>query len=297
MSLLAIAISLTLHASVALALWPSPVEETRATERIIEVSVHMVEAPGERRLPAAFATKAAHRREPGTLGVISPAPEPVTEKTADASAPAADEPDLALILPSLEAPPPLTALDFATNAPAPPSDRSIIEMLPVIEVPVAVTGRELVASAASSARGNPSESAGVQTPGQPLSHPYLAARLSPATARPAERALEGYDRGYNRSNRKIQQDYVRHVVRHLSHSRFVMKVSDAGDGGVVVTRLTVGRDGRLLDLTLTLSSGADRVDRTVLETIQRAAPFPPLPADFAGDRYSFVVPIRYASIP
>jgi protein TonB len=64
--------------------------------------------------------------------------------------------------------------------------------------------------------------------------------------------------------------------------------------GVVIARLTVARDGGLIDLSLSKQSGSAGVDGSVLEAIRRAAPFSPLPKTFADNRFTFIVPITFA---
>jgi protein TonB len=51
--------------------------------------------------------------------------------------------------------------------------------------------------------------------------------------------------------------------------------------GTVVVRFTIGRDGQLLASTIKQSSGHVLLDRAALETLARAAPFPPIP-EFVG---------------
>jgi protein TonB len=47
-------------------------------------------------------------------------------------------------------------------------------------------------------------------------------------------------------------------------------------------------------VSLVKSSGSATLDGAVLDTIRRASPFPPLPADLAGGGpQSFIVPINY----
>ena len=90
------------------------------------------------------------------------------------------------------------------------------------------------------------------------------------------------------------QDYVLQVVRKLSQSRFYAALPSAQNGhGVVIARLTVARDGGLIDLSLSRQSGSAGVDGSLLDAIRRAAPFAPLPMGFADSRFTFIVPINY----
>jgi periplasmic protein TonB len=40
-------------------------------------------------------------------------------------------------------------------------------------------------------------------------------------------------------------------------------------------------------------SGSPALDRGVIDTIRKASPFAPLPAEFAADSHTFIVPIDY----
>ena len=63
--------------------------------------------------------------------------------------------------------------------------------------------------------------------------------------------------------------------------------------GVLIARLAIARDGRLLDVSLANSSGISQLDGRVVATIRGASPFPPFPADVAASSHTFTVPIRY----
>ena len=84
------------------------------------------------------------------------------------------------------------------------------------------------------------------------------------------------------------------VIRKLSRVRYRPASHVASDSGVVVTRVTVGRDGRLIDVQLTRSSGSPDLARGLLESVREAAPFAPLPADIGSQQLSFLLPIQYS---
>lgn len=150
-------------------------------------------------------------------------------------------------------------------APAPPFKLEEAVALP--QPPLAVDSRELAPVAPATA---PRSSR--QPPPQKASKP-------PAASANQHQAL---------------QDYVLQVVRKLSAARFYAASPSAQNGhGVVVARLTVGRDGRLVDLSLPKQSGLAGVDGSVLDAIRRSAPFAPLPEGFTENRFTFIVPINY----
>jgi protein TonB len=183
--------------------------------------------------------------------------------------PSATNPDLAAVLPSPE-PPPLAARDVAGNTPPPAPEPSLERSLPLIEAPPSPTQHDFARTAPS-----PGPKAVTRQPVAPRS-----------TRSPSAEAGKAGDR-------KAQQDYLWQIIRKLSQHRFYSSSRDAGDQGTVVTRMTVARDGRLIDVSLARSSGSPNLDKGVLETIRRASPFAPLPADLADDRYTFIVPINY----
>jgi TonB family protein len=49
--------------------------------------------------------------------------------------------------------------------------------------------------------------------------------------------------------------------------------------GTVLTRVTISRQGELLGVVMEKSSGLPSLDAGVMDTIRRASPYPPLPAD------------------
>jgi TonB family protein len=83
-------------------------------------------------------------------------------------------------------------------------------------------------------------------------------------------------------------------MRKLAQYRYYPKSNITSEQGVVVMRLTVARDGRVLDLSLARSSGYPTLDAGVMDTVRQAAPYAPLPADIAGDRHTFTLPVNYA---
>lgn len=63
--------------------------------------------------------------------------------------------------------------------------------------------------------------------------------------------------------------------------------------GVVYLRFTLDRHGNVLRYELARSSGIDTLDQDTLTLIDRAKPFPPMPAELGRESMELVVPIRY----
>jgi protein TonB len=94
--------------------------------------------------------------------------------------------------------------------------------------------------------------------------------------------------------RKVQEDYLWGVVRKISQHRYYPKSSRENSvEGVVVARITVSREGRLIDVAVARSSGFPTLDNALIEVIRQSAPYPPLPSDMAGDRHTFLLPLNY----
>jgi len=63
---------------------------------------------------------------------------------------------------------------------------------------------------------------------------------------------------------------------------------------MVMTRVTVARDGRVFDVSLAKSSGFPTLDRGVMDAIRQASPFAPLPAEVADSQMRFIIPVSYS---
>ena len=62
-------------------------------------------------------------------------------------------------------------------------------------------------------------------------------------------------------------------------------------------RVTVARNGQVLDVGVRTSSGWPTIDAAETEAIRKAAPFPPLPADMPGDPVTLVLPVTFTYGP
>ena len=298
---LAVIGSALLHATALAALLPGALpRQERLSEQAIELTLERPTAPFE--APAVPAAEQAAQRLPSGASAFAPAAlAPGPSEAASAPLPAPAEPHLALTLPSAEPPPPPAVRDFGTSA-APPGPQPTLEtMLPGVDAPPMVTGREIARTAPSAlARSSVVQDRPQAPPPQQVVRPASPKRASqqneadrsggpsPGAASPVTRTATSY------SAHQAQQDYLLQIVRKLSQARFYPTTRDERERGLVVARLTIGRDGRLVDLTLARPSGSPALDRGVIDTIRKASPFAPLPADLAADSHTFIVPINYA---
>jgi protein TonB len=94
--------------------------------------------------------------------------------------------------------------------------------------------------------------------------------------------------------RRAREDYLWQVMRRIAQFPYVPKNTNTiREEGTVLTRVTIARDGRLIDVVMVRSSGLASLDAGVLETIRRASPYPPLPAAISGDRHTFQLPVSF----
>jgi periplasmic protein TonB len=192
-----------------------------------------------------------------------------------------------------------TPRDFGNGAPPPAEQANLEKVLPPVKAPPPIAGHDFARTAPPATPSSLSPHRQTQAPGpqQPVreSRPKRASQQQAAQAGDgkAEDAPSPLAKAATDYSLKAQQDYLWQIIRKLSQYRFYGRSGEDSERGLVVTQLTVGRDGRLLNAAVARSSGFPTLDRAVLDTVRRASPFPPLPADLAQDSYTFVVPINY----
>ena len=193
---------------------------------------------------------------------------------AEAAAPDPSHPDPARTLGSSEPKPP-----------APDAEPSLEKVLPPVPEAPRITGREFAKTPPAAQTRAPPPPSRQERPRRP----------------PQQQAAEGTERTAGAAtedgNRRARQDYLWQIVSKLSQYRFYQSSHAERTQGIVVTRLTLARDGRLLDVSLVSSSGSPNMDRGVIDTIRSASPFAPFPAEMTVDRHTFTVPIGYAREP
>jgi protein TonB len=69
-----------------------------------------------------------------------------------------------------------------------------------------------------------------------------------------------------------------------------LKETASNDG---VALFVIARDGTLIELKLTKSTGSREVDIAIIEVLKDMAPFPALPANYTPDK--FLAPLRIAA--
>lgn len=93
-------------------------------------------------------------------------------------------------------------------------------------------------------------------------------------------------------NKRAEEQYLWYVAQKLSqHQQFVGNAST--ESGTVVLRLTIARDGRLVAVGLSRSSGLPSLDNVSMNMVRQASPYPPLPDGISGAQHTFVLPLYF----
>ena len=96
--------------------------------------------------------------------------------------------------------------------------------------------------------------------------------------------------GYPGQNRRAMSSYTSRVHAHLARH----KRSPRGDeSGTVTVSFTIAASGSAGGVRIARSSGSAALDSEALAMVQRASPFPAIPAEIGRSSMSFSVPVRY----
>jgi protein TonB len=92
----------------------------------------------------------------------------------------------------------------------------------------------------------------------------------------------------------LRNDYLSRVFRHIEPYRvYPASARENRQTGRVVTRVTINRDGQLVDARVERSSGWPVIDAAELAAIRRAMPLPPVPNGMPGDPIVLILPMNY----
>jgi protein TonB len=115
----------------------------------------------------------------------------------------------------------------------------------------------------------------------PTQRPAARAPSEPPSTSPFVNPADTYNRA------KVADNYLWQIVHRLEGYRYEAHV--AANQGITVVRVTIARDGRLLDVDIARSSGVPEFDRGVLAGVRAGSPYDPLPPDIQGDRATFTL--------
>lgn len=256
MSPAALALALMLHAATVSALWwISPLRPSIATDEAIDVTF---EQSAEALDPPSRQPEAPRTLEPPAeqQPPLFAIPQPVVEDA---------------VPPPFPLPPPPTAAEFPGPVPPAPSRPPPSQL-----------------------KAWPPESLAPPSQGQRPSQPPQRPPVDDHAAAPKPSPLRNPSDPLIGPATPGQADYFKQVARRLAPYRYYPRSSrSAGEQGRVVMRITIARDGRLVDVRVERSSGYPAIDAAELDTVRRASPFPPLPSDVSAGQASFLIPVNY----
>jgi TonB family protein len=301
----ALALAVLLHAAVAAALWWMMLNRTSLppAEEAIEVTIEQPKPPEPKPPPPKPEPPKQETapKPPEPLGLMPEAAitaekrtqvptAPVRPNEAPApSAPAqADRPQPFAFSPAPSPPPTpkLPAPQEAARAPTEPQTPFSSPLpAPTLPTPPAPPAHALAPPPlprASPAPQRPDLHPAPPTPAPPRRPAAPAASESPSTS-PFVNPADTYNRA------RVADNYLWQIARKLQGYRYEAHVNVSH--GTTVVRVTIARDGRLLDVEVIGSSGVPEFDRGVLAGVRSGSPYDPLPPDIQGASATFSLPL------
>lgn len=211
-------------------------------------------------------------------------PAPPQQQAVARPEPPAPPPSLEQALPPLEAPPPpVTERDIPKPIPAPPPPRPPQQAARPAPPPPPPPAPRPQTPPAPPQQLRPSP-LGQQQQQRSSQGSQAAAQPSPTFRNPAD----------NYGEKRAQEQYLWQVMRRIAQFPYVPKNTGViREEGTVLTRVTISRQGQLLNVVMEKSSGLPSLDAGVMDTIRRASPYPALPAEINGDSHTFLLPVSF----
>ena len=255
----ALALAVLLHVVVALALWWMSLNrpDLPPAEEAIEVTVEQPKPPE----PPPQPEQAPQPPPPPLQQGLSP-PAPLTSDRPTQVPPAPEQPKAA----PAPSPPPLQEATPAPQPQPPPQEHAFVAPPP--RPPPPAPRPELQPSPLTPA---------------PQRRPPAAAPAEPPSAHPFVNPADAYARA------RISDNYLWQVIRKLQGYSYHANVT--ARQGLTVVRVVIARDGRLLDVDVTQSSGVPEFDRGVIAGVRAGSPYAPLPPDIKGASATFTLPL------
>ncbi|HEX5777449.1 MAG TPA: TonB family protein [Xanthobacteraceae bacterium] len=260
----------------------------------VVVEATLPAAPTPVNANAADSEKAVPQTEPTVSEIaklMPPPPEPAPVKLPEAKIDMPPPPEPApVVLPTQKQAMELALPEEATAKPVEAKTAAIPEA-PAFEQPDdtppmpqprrAPPKREKREEKKEAERPSPQKSA----PSRAASPSRAAAADSPGQSGAGGRADVG--------GRAAISSYFARVQAHLSRQVYPTEARASGVSGVVRVVFSLGRDGRVLSVSLAQSSGKSVLDQAALAVVRAAAPFPPFPSDIRESRLELGAPIRF----
>ena len=114
---------------------------------------------------------------------------------------------------------------------------------------------------------------------------------APAPASEAQEDQRAATRAFEARRNEVLSLYNSRVYQALMKNALRPKTLEKGR---VVLELTLAPSGELLDHHVVVSSGSPALDKTAMTSLERAAPFPPVPPEVSKEPHTLRVPFEYA---
>ncbi len=134
----------------------------------------------------------------------------------------------------------------------------------------------------------PPEAVTPPPPPEPHAQPVPPSNIPPAPATTAP------PRPHVASAAEVNEWHKGIFVQIQRHKDYPSAARARGEKGVVQLAFSLNRDGRVTASRVAHASGHAALDHAALETLQKAQPFPPPPADMPGEEFSFTVPVSFS---
>ena len=118
--------------------------------------------------------------------------------------------------------------------------------------------------------------------------------VNPSTPAPSSEAQDeqrAATRAYEARRNEVLSLYNSRVYQALMKNALRPKTMQKGR---VVLELTLAPSGELLEHHVVVSSGSRTLDTTAMTSLERAAPFPPVPSEVSKQSHTLRVPFEYA---
>jgi TonB family protein len=137
-------------------------------------------------------------------------------------------------------------------------------------------------------RPEPSQTSAATTP----------VKVAAVTPKPAPKVIEEDEEeegpALTAQSLLARQFYVSDILKKVfGKTRYPTRALERGQEGSVRVAVVVDRKGNILSTSVLEESRYDLLNKEAKEAINRAAPFPEMPAALPGSRFEFTVPIRF----
>ncbi len=114
---------------------------------------------------------------------------------------------------------------------------------------------------------------------------------TPAPSNEAQEEQRAASRAFEARRNEVLSLYNSKVYQALMKTALRPKTMEKGR---VLLELTLAPSGELLEHHVVVSSGSSTLDKTAMTSLERAAPFPPVPPEVTKQSHTLRVPFEYA---